>query len=88
MKIPFKPKLATVLILSTILIFLAETNPGTDDFREWYVEKHGLAAALVVIEVKRENRFFFSTFSIDGDGFLSKRSVARGFAGMLFEVDG
>lgn len=88
MKEQSKPKLATVVILSTVLIILAVTNPSSDDFREWYVENHGLAGALISIEVKRENRFFFSTFSIDGDGFLSKRSVARGFAGMLFEVDG
>ena len=82
-----QPKLVVALVVAVVLIILAATNPDADDFREWYVEKHGLAGALVTVAVKRENRVFFSTFNLGGDGILKKRAVARGFAGMLFEVE-
>ena len=81
-------KLVIILILLAVtLVFLAVSNPDESDFREWYVEKHGLAGALVTVAVKRENQIFFSTYNLGGDGLLKKRTVARGFAGMLFEVE-
>ncbi len=82
-----QPKLVGALAVAVVLIILAATNPDADDFREWYVEKHGLAGALVTVAVKRENLVFFSTFNLGGNGILKKRTVARGFAGMLFEVE-
>ena len=82
-----QPKLVGALVVAVVLIILAASNPDSDDFREWYVEKHGLAGALLPVAVKRENRVFFSTFNLGGDGILKKRAVARGFAGMLFEVE-
>ena len=85
---PFtQPKLSVLLVVAVVLVFLAASNPDSDDFREWYLEKHGLAGALVTVAVKRENRIFFSTYNLGGDGLLKKRTVARGFAGALFEVE-
>ncbi|MBF94088.1 MAG: hypothetical protein CMH58_02875 [Myxococcales bacterium] len=80
------PKLFLALVIAVLLVALAASNPGTEDFQQWYGEKHGLAGTLLAVAVKRENRIFFSTFELGDDFFLKKRTVAVGVGGLLFEL--
>ena len=45
-----QPKLMGALGVAVPPIFLAATNPDAADFREWYLEKHGLAGMLFEVE--------------------------------------
>ena len=75
-------KLVIILILlAGVFVFLAVSNPDESDFREWYVEEHGFGGALVSIAVNRENRIFYSTYSIGGNGLIKKRTLSYGIAG-------
>ena len=75
------------IILVILLVFLIASNPDADDFRDWYIEKHGLSGALVSIAVERENRFVFSMFKIKGTAFSQEKNIAMGFAGQLIDQD-
>lgn len=81
-----KPKLLAGLAIVALLVFLAASNPDSKDFREWYVEEHGIGAALISIAVKREDKVFFSTYSIGGQGLIGKRTLAYGIAGTFFKA--
>ena len=82
-----KPKLLAVLAIAAPLVFLAASNPDSEDFREWYVEEHGIGAALISIAVNREDNVFFSTYSIGGQGLIAKRTLAYGIAGTFFKTE-
>ena len=80
-------KLVIILILlAGGLVALAVSNPDESDFREWYVEEHGFGGALVSLAVQRENRVFFSTYSIGGQALIKKRTLACGIAGTFFKA--
>ena len=80
-------KLVIILILlAGVFVFLAISNPDESDFREWYVEEHGFGGALVSIAVNRENRIFYSTYSIGGKALIKKRTLAYGIAGTFFKA--
>ena len=80
-------KLVIILILlAGGLVALAVSNPDESDFREWYVEEHGFGGALVSLAVQRENRVFFSTYSIGGQALIKKRTLAYGIAGTFFKA--
>jgi len=80
-------KLVIILILlAGGLVALAVSNPDESDFREWYIEEHGFGGALVSLAVQRENRVFFSTYSIGGQALIKKRTLAYGIAGTFFKA--
>ena len=82
-------KLVIILILlAGGLVALAVSNPDESDFREWYVEEHGFGGALVSLAVQRENRVFFSTYSIGGQALIKKRTLAYGIAGVFIGAGG
>jgi hypothetical protein len=79
-------KIVFILILiAGILVSLVVTNPDERDFREWYVEEYGFGGALVSLAVQRENRIFFSTYSIGGQAIIKKHTLAYGIAGIFIK---
>ena len=81
-----KKLLIILILLAGVLVVLAVSNPDESDFREWYVEEHGFGGALVSIAVNRENRIFYSTYSIGGNGLIKKRTLAYGIAGAFVKT--
>ena len=79
--------LIVLILLGGVLVSLAISNPDESDFREWYVEQHGIGGALLSIAVDRENSVFFSTYSIGGKALIKKRTIAYGVAGTFIKVE-
>ena len=80
-------KLVIILILlAGGLVALAVSNPDESDFREWYVDEHGFGGAVVSLAVQRENRVFFSSYSIGGHALIKKRTLAYGIAGTFLKT--
>ena len=80
-------KLVIILILlAGVIVALAVSNPDESDFHEWYVDEHGFGGAVVSLAVQRENRVFFSSYSIGGHALIKKRTLAYGIAGIFIKA--
>lgn len=80
-------KLVIILILlGGVLASLAVSNPDESDFREWFIEEHGIGGAVASLAVQRENNVFFSTYSIGGHALIKKRTLAYGIAGTFLKT--
>ncbi len=85
-------KKALVLIFA-LIVGLALTNPGEEDFRNHVRERQGIAGSLGMAAaellgggIQRENFGVASRFYLGGDGLLPRQDLAWGFAGKIWEI--
>lgn len=86
------------LLLFSLCIVLALTNPNEADFRAHMQQKYGIAGSLSLKVaaifsagtsngVARDNYIICSRYYMGGDGVLPRKDLAWGVAGKFFDLE-
>ena len=86
------------LLLISLIVILALTNPNETEFRNYMHNKYGIAGSLSLkvasifsagtnSGISRDNYLLFSRYYIGGDGILPRTDLAWGVAGKFFDIE-